>query len=241
MNLFDLSGKTALITGASGGLGERFARTLSQAGARVILAARRKDRLESITQSLKNALPLEMDVADPRSVRTAFQKLDQAKEKVDICINNAGIARTTPLFESDGARTWYVTHSVANHMKAHSIEGSIINIGSVNGELLPAPTGTGYSASKAAVIHFAKTTAVELAPYKIRVNTICPGFFITDMTKETRENFNDFLLNKIPIGFIGDPSDLDGAVLFLASNRASRYVTGSCITVDGGISWSKLN
>ena len=248
MNIFDLSGKTALITGSSRGLGEGFARALSSAGARVILAARRKEKLNSLAKELGNAISIEMDISDKKDVTSAFETLEQLQEKIDICINNAGIADLTPLFDEDQENkfekilqtnlmgAWYVTHQVAVHMKRHKIEGSIINIGSINGDLLPASGATAYSTSKAAVNHMVRVLVNELSPYKIRINAISPGFFKTDMTREIARS--EALLKRIPLSFVADPADLDGAILFLSSNRASRYVTGCCITIDGGISWT---
>jgi NAD(P)-dependent dehydrogenase (short-subunit alcohol dehydrogenase family) len=254
MNIFDLTGKTALITGASSGLGERFSRALSGAGARVILTARRMDRLQALRQELGNAVALEMDVADKNSVRKAFETLERDGEKIDICVNNAGIAYLTPIFEPDESGefekqmqtnlmgVWYVTKEVANHMKAHGIQGSIINIGSINGDATPAPLGSAYNVSKAAVLHLTQGLVGELSPHKIRINSISPGFFPTDMTKGVNsEDVINEVIKKIPLGNKPDTSDLDGAILFLAANKASRYTTGSCLTVDGGISWSSLS
>ena len=138
MQLFDLTGKTALITGASSGLGEQFARCLSGAGARVILAARRVDKLESLSKELKNSRAIQMDMADKQSVKNCFVELEQADEKIDICVNNAGIAVLTPIFEEDNNNNfestiqtnlmgvWYVTKAAATHMKNNDIYGSII-------------------------------------------------------------------------------------------------------------------
>lgn len=250
MNLFDLTGKTALITGASAGLGEGFARALSSAGARVILTARRLNKLEALASELQNAVAIEMDVSSKESVHKAFNQLEQAGEKIDICVNNAGIALLTSVFEPDDhgdfesvmqtnvMGLWYVTKAVVNHMKSQGIHGSIINIGSVNGDAFPAVVGHAYNASKAAVMHMTKGLVGELSPHNIRINSISPGFFITEMTKETRESMGEALFNKIPMGFGADPSDMSGTILYLASNKASQYVTGACLTIDGGISWS---
>jgi NADP-dependent 3-hydroxy acid dehydrogenase YdfG len=146
---FDLHEKTAMITGASGGLGEQFARTLSAAGARVILVSRRINKLESLRDGLGNAVAMQMDVSQKQSVKSCFFELEQAGEKIDICINNAGIAALTPIFEEDSQEefesiiqtnvlgVWCVTKAVANHMKRHHLHGSIINIGSVNGDVFP--------------------------------------------------------------------------------------------------------
>lgn len=250
MNPFDLTGKTALITGASAGLGEGFVRALSSAGARVILTARRHDKLEILAKELKNAMAIEMDVSSKASVRKAFHQLEQIGEKIDICVNNAGIALLTSVFEPDDQEdfestiqtnlmgVWYVTKAIANHMKNHGIHGSIINIGSVNGDAFPAEGGHAYNASKAAVMQMTKGLVGELSPHNIRINSISPGFFITEMTKETLKSMADSLLNKIPMEFLAEPGDMAGTILYLASNKASRYVTGSCLTIDGGISWS---
>ena len=134
--LFDLQGKTAIITGASSGLGEQFARSLSGAGARVILTARRIDKLNDLAANLGNAKAIQMDVSDKQSVKSCFAELEKDGEKIDICVNNAGIAILTPIFEEDDhdnfesiiqtnlMGVWYVTKAVANHMKNHGIHGS---------------------------------------------------------------------------------------------------------------------
>jgi len=251
MHLFDLTGKTALITGASSGLGEQFARCLSSAGARVILAARRVEKLNALAAELNNAKALEMNVADKSSVLRAFHQLEAAGEKIDICINNAGIGTLTPMFGEDKDSdfenmiqtnlmgVWYVSKAVTNHMRNHGIHGSIINIGSVNGaNKLVAQIG-GYCASKAAVIQLTKALVGELAEHNIRINCINPGYHKTPMTADRvdNESTKSELEKQIPLGFIANPADIDGLILYLASNQASRYVTGSIITVDGGISW----
>ncbi len=249
MNLFDLSNKTALITGASSGIGERFAHALAQAGAKVILTARRIDKLKELASQLQNAIAIEMDVADENSVINAFQEL--TKERIDICINCAGIAGRTAIFEEDNNQhfeniiqtnvmgVWYVTRLAASHMKEHGVAGSIINIASVGGSNYSRIGLSGYCASKAAVIQLTKCLVGELAESKIRINAILPGIIVTPMTEHrvgTEEGKRE-QAKKIPLGFVGEPHDLDGTILYLASNKASRYVTGTCITVDGGITW----
>lgn len=245
MQLFDLKGKTALITGASSGLGEQFARCLSGAGARVLLAARRLDKLSDLATELNNARAIQMNVSDKQSVKSCFAALEQAGEKIDICVNNAGIAALTPIFEEDEndnfesivqtnlMGVWYVTKAVTNHMKNHGIHGSIINIGSVNGDAIPAKSGAAYCISKAAVIHLTKTLVGELSPHKIRVNCISPGWFRTPMNGPDIEQ----IIPLIPYGDIAEPRDLDGLILYLASGNASKYVTGATFTIDGGMSW----
>jgi NAD(P)-dependent dehydrogenase (short-subunit alcohol dehydrogenase family) len=248
---YDFHGKTALITGASGGLGEQFARCLHARGARVLLASRREDKLKNLSDELGNAKAIKMDVADKNSVISCFSELEAAGEKIDICINNAGIAKLTPIFEEEQnddfesliqtnlMGVWYVTKAVANHMKSHNIHGSIINIASINGEAFPYKEATGYAISKAAVIHMSKSLVTELSPYKIRINSISPGLFRTPMTAHkvgTEEQQKEFA-NLIPLGFVASPQDLDSALMFLAHNEHSAYITGTNITVDGGKSW----
>lgn len=245
MQLFDLKSKTALITGASSGLGEQFARSLSGAGARVILAARRIAKLNDLAAELNNAKAIQMDVLDKQSVKSWFSELEKDGEKIDICVNNAGIAALTPIFEEDDndnfesivqtnlMGVWYLTKAAANHMKNHDIHGSIINVGSVNGDGVPAKGGAAYSVSKAAVIHLTKTLVGELSPHKIWINCVSPGWIRTPMNGPDLEQ----IIPLIPYGDIAETSDLDGLILYLASNSASKYVTGSTFTIDGGMSW----
>ncbi|MDP3372325.1 MAG: SDR family oxidoreductase [Candidatus Paracaedibacteraceae bacterium] len=259
--MFDLIGKTAFITGASKGIGERCAYALSSAGAKVIIAARQLDSLKSVADNIirngYKALPIQLDVTDKHAVNKCFDQLAQNGEVIDILINNAGISMMTPVFESkrnqqndtkdyfqDMLQTnvmgvWYVTKAVANHMKEKCISGSIINIASVCGSNRLRANLTGYCASKAAVIQMTKALVGELATANIRINCISPGLFHTPLNDdrigidETRKQIE----KTIPLHFIADPCEIDGAILYLSSNKASRYVTGSCLTVDGGASW----
>ncbi|NRB10925.1 MAG: SDR family oxidoreductase [Rickettsiaceae bacterium] len=253
MDLYDFKGKTALITGASSGLGKQFAHSLTKYGARVIVAARSKNKLEDLAKELGNAVAVVMDVGDNESVKRAFKELLSKGEKIDICINNAGIAEMTPIFDDnqDAADNfaniiqtnvmgvWYVTKAIANHMKENNIAGSIINIGSVNGANKLREEVTGYCASKAAVMQMTKALVGELAPHNIRINCINPGLHRTPLTQGRIDNtqFKTEIEQLIPLGFIGEPIELEGAILYLSSNKASHYVTGTVITVDGGISW----
>jgi NAD(P)-dependent dehydrogenase (short-subunit alcohol dehydrogenase family) len=118
----------------------------------------------------------------------------------------------------------------------NSIAGSIINIASINGDQAPCSTASAYCATKAGLIQLTKQLVGELSPHQIRINAISPGLFYTDMTKCNIDENKKLLEEKIPLGFIANPNDLDAAVLFLSSNRASRYMTGSCLTIDGGAS-----
>ncbi len=245
MNIFDLSDKTALVTGASSGLGWRFCEVLAAAGAHVIAAARRVDKLNELVSSIKqaggSAESLKLDVRNFEQVKKQISGLNQ---HIDICINNAGIAIDTPIFEDNQNNfesvmqtnvlgVWYVTQVVAGIMKDQKIDGSIINISSIYGHSRLEEKQSAYCASKAAVSQLTKSLVGELSKFSIRINAIAPGAILTPMTPKWDHN-------NIPVGFLAEPSDLDGALLFLASNKASRYVTGSCITVDGGISWGGI-
>jgi NAD(P)-dependent dehydrogenase (short-subunit alcohol dehydrogenase family) len=245
----DLKGKTAIITGASSGIGERFAYVLSEAGARTILVSRRIERLKKLSAKLKNSIAIKMDIANKKSVYKDFEKIKD--ERIDICINCAGISNETAIFGDEDCYnfedimqvnvmgTWYVTKCAANHMKKYNIAGSIINIASTAGENYSTVRLSGYSASKAAVIQLTKSLVGELAEHNIRINAISPGMIISPMNDhllDTEKNRQKHASN-VPLGFIGKPSDLDYLLLYLACNEASRYVTGSCITVDGGVTW----
>ena len=253
MDLFNLKGKTALVTGASSGLGEQFARCLSQAGARVIMAARNLEKLETLSQEIPDTMPLQFDIADKNSVQRAFEVLEEKKEQIDICINNAATYRPTPLFEESAddevdfeemlqtnvLGTWHITKLIAAHMKKHAIHGSIINISSVNATHYLHSKRAGYCASKAAIIQMTKALVGELGDLGIRINCIVPGLIhtpATDYKLQTEEQRVEFR-RLIPLHFIAQPSDLDGTILYLASNKASAYLTGSVITIDGGVSW----
>lgn len=250
MNLFDLSGKTAFVTGASSGLGWGFAKCLSKAGAKVIIAARRQELRNNLKAEIESeggkAITLGLDVSRPEQIYQAIEQLSQQGERIDVLVNNAGVAKKTSIFDKvrddsfeDNIQTnltglWHMTKAVANHMKALKIPGSIINISSVNGQNCLSAGSTGYSASKAAVIQLTKALVGELSLHQIRINAIAPGWFHTPMTDKYDPKM---MVADNPLGFVGVPGDLDGVLLLLASNQASRYITGVTITVDGGVSW----
>ena len=261
MNLFDLTGKTALITGAAGGLGTQFARTLSAAGARVLLTDKCVDLFEALTPSLKNFAISEMDITKHESIGEAFKIFKENGERIDICVNNAGTAKLTPLFEDEFNHdpydsfdkggldvwdevmtlnlrgTWMVTRAVAAHMKDFKIQGSIINIASTLGDRRPMRGAAASCASKAGVIHLTRQLVPELAAHGIRINCLVPGLVQTNLTKAQLSKRGEQIKAHIPLGFIAEPQDLDGALLYFASHQASRYVTGACLTLDGGASW----
>lgn len=260
MDIFKLDGKTALITGASKGIGARCAETLAKAGAKVIITARQEGALKKHANQINSnggcAIPLRMDVTDKSSVKSSIDGLIQEGHKIDILVNNAGISLLTPIFDKNDPAfsnhddfeaqmqtnvmgVWNVTKVVANHMKEEKVKGSIINIASVCGANRLRSSLTGYCASKAAVIQMTKALVGELATFDIRINCIAPGLFHTPLNDDrvSIPEVRKEIEKTIPLHFVADPEEIDGAILFLASNKASRYVAGSCLTVDGGASW----
>ena len=251
--MFDLTNKTALVTGASGGLGQQISKALAKAGAHVLAASRNKYALDNLVDTIKSsggsAESLELDISQLADAKTCLSSISP----IDILVNNAGIAKLTSVFDDDHQHNfekviqinliglWHVTKVIATQMRNHKIQGSIINIGSVNGDSMPGITSAAYNASKAAVLQITKGLVGELSPYKIRINAISPGFFPTEMSKGSLERLGEKLTSRIPLNFVPDLSDMDATILYLASNRASRYVTGSVITIDGGISWGGIS
>lgn len=243
-SLFDLTGKCALVTGASSGLGRHFAVTLAEAGANVLIAARRKDALRE-TASIIEAVGgrctvLELDITDPAGIGA----ITPALEAVDILVNNAGMTREAP-FLSHSAEDWdsvmdtnvtgmfRLTQAVGNAMRAHGRGGSIINIASILG-LRQAGGIAAYAVSKAAVVQLTKVAALELARFGIRVNAIAPGYVSTELNESFWEtDAGKAMIKRIPQRRLGQLSELDGPLLLLAS-EASSYMTGSVIAVDGG-------
>ena len=245
---FDLTGKTALVTGASQGLGARFATVLAERGAKVVLAARQVQKLETIKAEIERsggvAHAVRLDVSQTDSISDCFEDTEQTLGPVDILINNAGVAISKPVLEqseNDWDRVietnlkgaFFVAQTAAKRMTARGQGGSIVNIASVLaleviGHLAP------YAASKGGIWQITKTMALELARHQIRVNALAPGYIVTDINREFLEGpTGQQMVKKIPQRRYGDPADLDGALLLLASD-AGRYMTGSILVVDGG-------
>ncbi len=251
-NPFDLTGKAAIVTGASSGLGREFARSLARAGAKVALAARRVDALGEVARQIEafdgRAIPIALDVTDAEAVRACVETAETELGPISILVNNAGIAHTAPaleLKEADWDRVidtnlkgaWLVAQETARHMARLGHGGSIINVASILGM---AATGqlAAYCASKAALVNLTRALAIELARHDIRVNALAPGYVVTDINREFLASESGQSLKKhIPQRRFGQPEDLEGALLLLASD-ASRYMTGSVLTVDGGQSAS---
>ena len=246
-DLFDLSGKTALITGASSGLGAHFARVLLDAGAAVVLAARRTDRLEALAAELRKARGGEarvvrLDVSDRASVDAAVAEA-AAQRGLDIVVNNAGIADTQPFLEmSDESFDRIVDVNLggvfrvgqaAARVMAAGQGGSIVNIASVLGFVVQ-PTQAAYAASKAAVVHLTRSMALELRDSAIRVNAIAPGYFGTEINEKVfATERGQGLAKRLFPRRVGELQELNGTLLLLASGAGS-YINGTTITVDGG-------
>ncbi len=246
----DLSGKRALITGASSGFGAHFARCLASAGATVVLAARRTALLEALVAEIEAkqgvAKAALIDVLDSRSVAAAVA----AAAPIDILINNAGVTNTKPALQqtemdwdnivnTNLKGVWLVATEVARAMKSTSAGGAIINIASITG-LRQSGQVSPYAIAKAGVVQLTKQLALELARFKIRVNAIAPGYFATELNQEFFQSpAGEALIGRIPQRRLGELTDLDGPLLLLASD-ASRFMTGAVIAVDGGHLLSQL-
>lgn len=246
--MFRLSGRVALITGASSGLGRHFAGELASAGAKVVLAARRRELLEHtashITGDGGTAFVAECDVTEPDSVSELFSFIDRDVGGLDILVNNAGVAGESWLLETDesewhrilgvnldGARR--VAVAAARAMKAAGRGGSIINVASVLGSSVLKKVGP-YAVSKAALVHLTKAMALELARDRIRVNALAPGYVETEINREFLQSERGrALLSRIAFRRAGERDELTGPLLLLASDAGS-YMTGSVIAVDGG-------
>lgn len=245
---FSLAGETALVTGASSGLGEHFALVLARAGAKVVIAARRVDRLEALAVRIKSAggiaHPVALDVTEPASVKSCFDAAEAALGPIGVVINNAGI--TDPAFITrmteaqwrsvmdvnlDGV--FRVGQEAARRMVAGGKGGSIVNIASIVG-LGAIKTLGAYAASKAAVLALTRTMALELARDKVRVNAIAPGYISTELNDSFWETeAGKRMIAHVPMRRLGNVGELDGALLLLAS-KAGSFMTGSTIVVDGG-------
>jgi len=246
--LFSLEGRTALVTGASGGLGGTFARAAAQAGARVVLAARQTERVRELEAALRDAgaevKALEMDVGEPLSVERAFARLEADGWLVDVVVNNAGLGLNQSWLRTDEA-TWTkllqtnllgadrVARAACTRLIAAGRAGTVINIASVLG-LTVQPVSAAYGATKAALIHLTKKMAIEMARHRITVNCIAPGMFRTAMVEEfARSPRGHAYLEQALSRRMGEPDELVGTLLYLAG-AASSYVTGVVIPVDGG-------
>jgi len=244
--LFDLTGEVALVTGASSGLGARFAQVLAANGAKVVLAARRVDRLKSLSSEIgKNAQAVEFDATDRSTFARTFDAAEEKFGPISLLINNAGIGPGSffvDMTAEDWDRVqavnvdavWLMAQEAAKRMIAAKVKGSIINIASVLSYRVSLAVSA-YAVSKAAVAQMTQAMALELARHDIRVNALAPGYIYTELTEEyLKSPRGQRQIQAIPQKRAGDPADLDGALLLLASRKASRFMTGSIVVVDGG-------
>ena len=250
MSLFDLTGKTAVVTGASRGLGQTFARALARAGADLVITSRTLDSLEAFREEVeamgRRAVPLELDVREERSIRKMVEDAATAYPRIDILVNNAGCNVRKPavdvtwddwnlILDTNLRGAFFVAQSVARKMIPHG-RGRIINIGSVTSVMGYAGLGP-YGASRGGIRQLTMSLADDWGPHGITVNCLAPGWFKTEQNKVMYEDpeWVAYLIDRIPMRRPGQPGDLEGPVVFLASD-ASEYVTGQTLLVDGGIS-----
>ena len=252
----DLSGRVAFITGASGGLGQQFARTLAQAGAAVVLASRRVERLKDLRAEIEaaggDAHVVGLDVTDPASIRSAVAHAETEVGAIDILINNSGVSTTqklidvTPedydyIFDTNTKGAFFVAQEVGKRMLARArgaapgtyTGGRIVNIASMAGLRVLSQIGV-YCMSKAAVVHMTKAMALEWGRFGINVNAICPGYIDTEINHhhwQTEQGKK--LIEKLPRKRVGQPADLDALLVMLCSNE-SHFINGAVISADDG-------
>lgn len=243
----DLSGQTAIVTGASQGLGRAVSIALGQAGARVACVARNADKLketvDQITAAGGQAEAFSCDVTDRESVEKVVDHVNDEWGKIDILVNNAGITRDTllPRMSDDdwdavintNLRGLFLFSRAAGRYMMSARYGRIINMASVSG-IIGNPGQTNYSASKAGMIGFTRSLSKELAKRKVTVNAVAPGFIESDMTRALGDAILGEVKKRIPANRLGQPEDVAASVLFLASPAAS-YITGQCLIIDGGM------
>ncbi len=245
---FRLDGKTALVTGASSGLGRRFALTLARAGAKVAVTARRADRLEALAEEIAafdgRAIPIAMDVTEVDSIRAGVEAAETELGPVTILVNNSGISDEKPALEiteedydrvmdTNAKGAFFVAQEAARRMIRHGEGGRIVNIASIMGLKVVGRLPI-YCMSKAAMIHMTRMMALEFGRHGINVNAICPGYIETEMnaaywqTEQGRRFMQTF-----PRKRVGDPADLDGSLMLLVADE-SHFINGAILSVDDG-------
>ena len=248
--MFNLKNRVVVITGSSSGLGKQMAYAFAKQGANLVLLARRIEKLNELSQEIKalgvDALAIKCDVTKPNEIEEYAKKVKEYYGKVDILVNCAGSAKNNGVLnmtdeewnftiDTDLNSVFYVTRTYANIMKENNY-GRIINIASMYGMVGNTALDTvAYHSSKGGVINFTRAVAAELAKYNITCNAICPGYFETELTRDTlnTKEFTDYMKLTVPLGRYGKEGELNAGAIFLASDEAS-YVTGAILPIDGG-------
>lgn len=254
MKCYDITGQTAIVTGASSGLGVCFAQSLAECGVNLVIAARRREKLVKVAENLTaeygvNVVPVQTDVSQEDQVVNMVKTAVDRFGSLEIIVNNAGVAALSPSVDMALAE-WrkvidvnltgvFICARTAAREMIKKEYGKIVNIASIYGAVGDIFPTAPYYASKGAVINLTRALAVEWARHKINVNSIAPGFFPSEMTETVfqDEKAMQHILSRTPLGRTGEPSDLKAALVYLSS-PASNYVTGQTIFVDGG--WTAL-
>jgi NAD(P)-dependent dehydrogenase (short-subunit alcohol dehydrogenase family) len=248
LDRFRLDGKTAIVTGASSGLGVAFAEGLADAGADLAICARRADKLNATREKIEAAgrrcIPVEADVSDPDQCTRVVEEAKEQLGRVDVLVNNAGVGTAVPATRETPEQfrqvidinlngSYFMAQAFARNVGEEG--GSIVNVGSVLGSTTAGLPQAAYASSKAAIIGLTRDLAQQwTGRKKIRVNALAPGFFPSEMTDQYPDGYLDAMMIRVPAGRGGDPAELTAALVFLASDAAS-YVTGVVLPVDGGM------